>query len=306
MGSDYINASFIDGYTSRQAFIATQGPLENTLADFWRMAWEREVDVIVMLTELVENGRAKSDQYWPDADEGTITLGDFQVVLDREHATVYGFERSVTLIDLVSEASRRIKQFQYVKWPEADEKPDAETVRSLLAAIKVHQDSKIVLPEENIYGNAAAITEHAIAAQTKPILVHDSAGVGRTGAFCALHISMKKLQMEGKIDVFTVVKHMRTQRMSMVQTPSQYEWVYSVLTDCVVNSALTEQLYVNLRQDSARRNSIRSVDSDNGAPPPLPSKAAPSPPRQDDFDEPTTVQETSLIGDSFAEAASSP
>jgi protein tyrosine phosphatase len=296
LGSDYINASFVDGYTSRRAYIATQGPLENTLADFWRMAWEREIDIIVMLTELVENGRAKSDQYWPDADEGTITLGDFQVVLDNEYATDYGFERSVTLIDLVSETSRRIKQFQYVKWPESDVKPDAAAVRSLLASIKVHQDSKIVLPEENIYGNAAAITEHAIAAQIKPILVHDSAGVGRTGAFCALHISMKKLDLDGKVDVFTVVKHMRTQRMSMVQTPSQYEWVYSVLNDCVQNRGLTEQLYVNVRQASMKRRSNGSGGASPPVPPPkMRQQASPGMP---------AVQETSLMNDSFGEPAS--
>jgi protein tyrosine phosphatase len=72
-------------------------------------------------------------------------------------------------------------------------------VRALLAAIKTHQDSMLVLPEESIYGNAQAITEHAIVAQTKPLLVHDAAGVGRTGAFLALHISLKKLEMEGKV-----------------------------------------------------------------------------------------------------------
>eukprot|EP00038_Savillea_parva_P026697 m.55759 g.55759 ORF g.55759 m.55759 type:complete len:1519 (-) comp7627_c0_seq2:71-4627(-) len=232
-GSDYINANYIDGYTSRRAYIATQSPLENTIQDFWRMAWEREVDIIVMLTELVEGGQVMCDQYWPDADDGAMVAGDFDVVLDEEHATVWGYERRMTLINRVSDTSRQVKHFQYIKWPEADENPDAEIVCALLMAIKVHQDSKIVLEEENIYGNAAAITAHAIASQTKPIIVHDAAGVGRTGAFCALHTSMKKLDLEGKIDLFTVVKHMRTQRMSMVETSRHYEWVYSILNDTI-------------------------------------------------------------------------
>lgn len=146
-------------YTTRNAYIATQGPLDATLPDFWRMVWESESDVIVMLTELVENGRAKSDQYWPDPDEGALSIGDFQIVSDAEVATAYGVERSLTLVDLVSETSRSLKQFHFLRWPPSDQPQDGALVLDMCRSIRQYQTSKIVLPEESIYGNAEAINE---------------------------------------------------------------------------------------------------------------------------------------------------
>lgn len=181
----------------------------------------------------------------PDQDEGSICAGDFQIYIDQESTQHYGHVRNLTLTNLVSETSRAVKQFQFTEWPGAQDEPSGYHMLSMCADIKAYQESKIVLPEENIYGNAAAINEQAIAAQIKSIVIHCSAGVGRTGSFCAIHIGLKKLELESRVDIFTSIKHMRTQRMSMIQTPDQYEFVYKVLLESV-GRKYTSNIYQNV------------------------------------------------------------
>ncbi|XP_067390755.1 tyrosine-protein phosphatase non-receptor type 9 isoform X3 [Emydura macquarii macquarii] len=77
--TDYINASFMDGYKQRNAYIGTQGPLENTYCDFWRMVWEQNILVIVMTTRLEEGGRRKCGQYWPLEKDFRVCYGSLTV-----------------------------------------------------------------------------------------------------------------------------------------------------------------------------------------------------------------------------------
>lgn len=119
------------------------------------------------------------------------------------------------------------------------------TITELLAAIAEYQATKITLSEEaDIYGNVEAINAQSIATQTKPLLVHDAAGVGRTGAFLTLHIGLERYRIEAKIDLFTTIKHMRTQRMSMVQTHDQLEWAYVSILEAIENPSVA--LYENV------------------------------------------------------------
>jgi netrin-G3 ligand len=230
VGSDYINANFLDGFKKRGAYIATQGPLEGTMGDFWRMIWEHEIHIVTMLTELSEGGRVKSEHYWPDVDEPPLNCGDYQVTHVSTERVEFGAVRLLQLTNLLSEQSREIMHFQYTAWPAAT--PSASDARSffdLRERISAHQDSKIVMPGNSIYGNAEAINEQARLAQVKPVVVHCSAGVGRTGAFVGLMSSLERLIEEATADPFTMVKHMRSQRMSIVQTPDQYEFIYQML-----------------------------------------------------------------------------
>jgi len=229
-GSDYINANFLDGFKNRGAYIATQGPLERTMGDFWRMVWEHEIDIVTMLTALSEGGRAKSEHYWPDAEEPPLNCGDYQIAHVSTQRTTYGFNRVVRLTNLLSEQSRDVKHFQYTVWPASTPSyNDAEVFFELREHILAYQTSRLVMPMNSIYGNAEAINEQSRLAQLKPVVVHCSAGVGRTGAFVGLMASMERLRDEEMADPFTVVKHMRTQRMSIVQTPEQYEYIYQML-----------------------------------------------------------------------------
>lgn len=153
----------------------------------------------------------------------------------------------MTLIDLQTETSRTVKLFQYSEWPTTGVPSSGQPMCQLYSSITAYQNSKVVLPEESIYGNAAAIDEQARGAQIKPVVVLCSAGVGRTGAFCAMANCLKRLELEKVADPFTVVKHLRTQRMSMVQTADQYEFVYRVLLDCLFPLPLHTRKQTNAR-----------------------------------------------------------
>jgi len=249
-GSDYINASWIDGYKQRGAFIATQGPMEHTVADFWRMTWERECHCIVMLTALSESGRAKSEQYWPDPDEPPLNTGDYQIVLRGETNLGWCVERTLQIVDLVSETAREVRHWQYLAWPASGIPESGRTLVELIQRIEDYERALIVVPEESIYGNAKAIAEQAILKQMRPVVVHCSAGVGRTGVFCALAIGIKRMQEEQKMDLNSLTKHLRTQRPAMIQTADQYEFVYRCMLDyldmSVAPAAVEESMYQNL------------------------------------------------------------
>merc|ERR1711988_716219 len=123
--------------------------------------------------------------------------------------------------------TRYVRQYQFKEWPSTmEENSSAVEIAAMCHDIETYQKSKVVFNVGmNIYGNQSAINEQESALQRKPVVVHDSAGVGKTGAFIAFQIGMEKLEDEGKVDIPSVIKHLRTQRMSMVQTPQQLEYV---------------------------------------------------------------------------------
>ncbi|XP_028821049.1 receptor-type tyrosine-protein phosphatase epsilon-like isoform X2 [Denticeps clupeoides] len=204
--TDYINASFIDGYRQRDYFIATQAPLSHTVEDFWRMVWERKSHSIIMLTELQERGQEKCVQYW--ADEGSVCYGEFSVELTGEVEC-----DSFSLRDLLlthSAESRLVRHFQF-HWPEMGPPLDGRGMIDMISAVQRHQEQ---------IGHTSAI-------------VHCSAGAGRTGVFIAVCILVERLQAEGRLDIFQTTKSLRLQRPHMVQTLEQYEFCYKVLQDFV-------------------------------------------------------------------------
>ena len=232
VGSDYINASYVDGFKQRHAFIATQGPMNETLADFWRMVWEQEVHSIVMLTQLDENGRQKSEQYWPDMALGPLNVGDLQVVPCGEQHLGFAIERTFQVVNPVSDQAREVKQFQFPNWPSSGEMGSGRDMVDMIERMEAYARSKVVMPqEESIYGNQETITEQAILKQLRPTVVHCTGGAGRTGAFCAAVICLQRMKEENRMDLFQLTKHLRTQRPSMIQTADQYAYVYRVVLD---------------------------------------------------------------------------
>ncbi|KAG8518046.1 Receptor-type tyrosine-protein phosphatase V, partial [Galemys pyrenaicus] len=205
--SDYINANFIPGYTHPQEFIATQGPLKKTLGDFWRLVWEQQVHIIVMLTVGMENGRVLCEHYWP-ADPSPVTHGRITVHLLVEEPEDEWTKREFQLQHVAQRQRRRVKQLQFTTWPDHS---TPEAPRSLLAFVEL-------------------VREQARAAQAAgPILVHCSAGVGRTGTFVALSRLLQQLEAEQTVDVFNAVYALRLHRPLMIQTPSQYIFLHSCL-----------------------------------------------------------------------------
>lgn len=202
-GSDYINANFIDGYKYKRAYIATQAPLNETIDDFWRMLWEQNSTIIVMLTKLREMGREKCAQYWPS--ERSIRYQYFVVDPIAEYNMSQYILREFKVTDARDGQSRTIRQFQYIDWPEQGVPKSGESIIELIG--QVHKTKEQ-------FG------------QIGPITVHCSAGVGRTGVFITLSIVLERMRYEGMVDVFNTVKMLRTQRPAMVQTEDQYQFCY--------------------------------------------------------------------------------
>ncbi|XP_078318089.1 receptor-type tyrosine-protein phosphatase delta-like isoform X3 [Crassostrea virginica] len=202
-GSDYINASFIDGYKYRQAYIATQGCLAETTEDFWRMLWEHNSTIIVMLTKLREMGREKCHQYWPS--ERSARYQYFVVDPMAEYNMPQYILREFKVTDARDGQSRTIRQFQFTDWPEQGVPKSGDGFIDFIG--QVHKTKEQ-------FG------------QVGPITVHCSAGVGRTGVFITLSIVLERMRYEGVVDMFQTVKMLRTQRPAMVQTEDQYQFCY--------------------------------------------------------------------------------
>ncbi|XP_069377942.1 receptor-type tyrosine-protein phosphatase S isoform X11 [Paralichthys olivaceus] len=202
-GSDYINSSFIDGYRQQKAYIATQGPLAETTEDFWRMLWENNSTIVVMLTKLREMGREKCHQYWPA--ERSARYQYFVVDPMAEYNMPQYILREFKVTDARDGQSRTVRQFQFTDWPEQGVPKSGEGFIDFIG--QVHKTKEQ-------FG------------QDGPISVHCSAGVGRTGVFITLSIVLERMRYEGVVDIFQTVKMLRTQRPAMVQTEDEYQFCY--------------------------------------------------------------------------------
>uniref|UniRef100_A0A672SIL3 protein-tyrosine-phosphatase n=1 Tax=Sinocyclocheilus grahami TaxID=75366 RepID=A0A672SIL3_SINGR len=202
-GSDYINASFIDGYRQQRAYIATQGPLAETTEDFWRTLWEHNSTIVVMLTKLREMGREKCHQYWPA--ERSARYQYFVVDPMAEYNMPQYILREFKVTDARDGQSRTVRQFQFTDWPEQGVPKSGEGFIDFIG--QVHKTKEQ-------FG------------QDGPITVHCSAGVGRTGVFITLSIVLERMRYEGAVDIFQTVKMLRTQRPAMVQTEDEYQFSY--------------------------------------------------------------------------------
>uniref|UniRef100_A0A3B1J3G7 Receptor-type tyrosine-protein phosphatase alpha n=1 Tax=Astyanax mexicanus TaxID=7994 RepID=A0A3B1J3G7_ASTMX len=207
--TDYVNASFIDGYRQKDSYMASQGPLQHTIEDFWRMIWEWRSCSIVMLTELEERGQEKCAQYW--SSDGVMVCGDLSIELKREDECESYTVRDLLVTNNRENKARAVRQFHFHGWPEVGIPTDGKGMINIIAAVQKQQQQS---------GN-------------HPITVHCSAGAGRTGTFCALSTVLERVKAEGILDVFQTVKSLRLQRPHMVQTLEQYEFCYKVVQEYI-------------------------------------------------------------------------
>ncbi|XP_012216219.1 tyrosine-protein phosphatase 69D isoform X2 [Linepithema humile] len=206
-GSDYINANFVLGYKERKKFICAQGPMENTVCDYWRMIWEQHLELILMLTNLEEYSKTKCAKYWPDKRE-TKNFGDITVEHVKERAYSDYVVRELKMTRLGERDARAIVQYHFLVWKDfvAPEHPHA-----ILRFIKR--------------------VNEAYSLEKGPILVHCSAGVGRTGTLVALDSLLQQLAEEGQVSIFNTVCDLRHQRNFLVQSLKQYIFIYRSLME---------------------------------------------------------------------------
>ncbi|KAF4072551.1 hypothetical protein AMELA_G00264290 [Ameiurus melas] len=201
---DYINANFIKGVAGSNRYIATQGPLSNTVVDLWRMVWEYDIKVIIMACKEIELGKRKCEVYWSPLDAAS-TFGPFTVSTVAESPTT---EEVIvrTLAVKYCDETRTVSHFQYTAWPDHGIPDEAVGILRMMESVHVRQGH-----------------------HPGPLLVHCSAGCGRTGVICAIDIVndlLHKKQIGEDFNIMDLVLELRRQRPSAVQTKEQYEFVF--------------------------------------------------------------------------------
>ncbi|KAK3528373.1 hypothetical protein QTP86_034129 [Hemibagrus guttatus] len=202
---DYINANYINmeipGGGGVRRYIACQGPLPGTCCDFWQMVWEQSTALVVMLTTQVERGRVKCHQYWPNV-SSTGTYGNFQVSCVSEDGKSAYLLRALTLTHLETKEERHICQMQYMAWPDHGVPDDSTDFLNFVSLVRSKRgDSQ------------------------DPVVVHCSAGIGRTGVLITMETAMCLIERSQDVYPLDIVRTMRDQRAMMIQTASQYRFV---------------------------------------------------------------------------------
>lgn len=208
-GSDYINANYCDGYRKHNAYVATQGPLQDTCGDFWRMCWELRTTTIVMMTRLEERARIKCDQYWPP--RGTETYGSMTVTITETQELATYAIRTFQLCRQGIAERREIKQLQFTAWPD-------------------HGVPDHPAPFLQFLRRCRALTPP----DAGPVIVHCSAGVGRTGCYIVIDSMLERMKHEKAIDVYGHVTCLRAQRNYMVQTEDQYIFIHDAILEAII------------------------------------------------------------------------
>ncbi|XP_056599123.1 receptor-type tyrosine-protein phosphatase mu-like isoform X1 [Triplophysa dalaica] len=203
--SDYINANYVDGYHRPNHYIATQGPMQETVIDFWRMVWQENTATIVMVTNLVEVGRVKCCKYWPD---DTEIYRDIKVTLIETQLLSEYVIRTFAVEKRGAHEIREISQFHFTGWPDHGVPYHATGLLGFVRRVKAKSPT-----------NAG------------PIVVHCSAGAGRTGCFIVIDIMLDMAEREGVVDIYNCVRELRSRRVNMVQTEEQYVFIHDAILE---------------------------------------------------------------------------
>ncbi|XP_060933938.1 receptor-type tyrosine-protein phosphatase C-like isoform X2 [Limanda limanda] len=208
-GCDYINASFIDGYKEAKKYIAAQGPKDETLGDFWRMVWEQQSSIIVMVTRCEEGNRVKCSQYWPAPDREAEIFEEFVVKLNSEEICPDYTIRHLSLTNKREKSSdREVTHIQFMSWPDHGVPSEPHLLLKLRRRVNAFK---------NFFSG--------------PIVVHCSAGVGRTGTYIGIDAMMEAMEVEGRVDIYGYMVRLRRQRCLMVQVEAQYILIHQALVE---------------------------------------------------------------------------
>ncbi|CAG4956437.1 unnamed protein product [Colias eurytheme] len=223
---DYVNASYINMEIPNSdlvlTYIATQGPLASTIGDFWQMVWESESSLIVMLTVLAERGRAKCHQYWPKVGTTPLKTSNSLTVLTNSEQNLGHYIRREMVLKDNGGASRNVTQLQYIAWPDHGVPEDSTAFINFIRLCSQLRNHRAVIPTvvEELEGEGEE--ERVL---EPPMIVHCSAGVGRTGALILAETALELLARRQPLYPLDLVRAMRTQRPMCIQNASQYKFV---------------------------------------------------------------------------------
>ncbi|XP_038638759.1 tyrosine-protein phosphatase non-receptor type 13 isoform X2 [Scyliorhinus canicula] len=207
-GHGYINASYIrmPFGSEEYLYIACQGPLPGTTNDFWQMIWENKADVIAMMTREHERGKVKCHRYWPDRMYKPIRVNRYHLMLEN-HQLLDSFEISaLKMTDSETGEVHFVKHLKFMTWPDHDTPNSSEElVRFILYMREVHHRG--------------------------PIVVHCSAGIGRSGVLICTDVLLSLINKELSFDIMDIVREMRKQRHGMIQTKDQYLFCYTIVLE---------------------------------------------------------------------------
>ncbi|XP_066481438.1 receptor-type tyrosine-protein phosphatase C isoform X2 [Tiliqua scincoides] len=210
-GSDYINASHIDGFKEPRKYIAAQGPKDETTDDFWRMIWEQKATIVVMVTRCEEGNRIKCAKYWPSMEEETASYGDIVVKINESKVCPdYNIQKLHITNRREKTTGRDVTHIQFTSWPDHGVPDDPHLLLKLRRRVNALS---------NFFSG--------------PIVVHCSAGVGRTGTYIGIDAMLEGLETEGRVDVYGYVVKLRRQRCLMVQVETQYILIHQALVDYI-------------------------------------------------------------------------
>ncbi|XP_030073209.1 receptor-type tyrosine-protein phosphatase U isoform X2 [Microcaecilia unicolor] len=238
--ADYINANYIDGYHRSNHFIATLGPKQETVYDFWRMVWQEHCSSIVMITKLVEVGRVKCCKYWPEDSE---LYGDIKITLVKTETLAEYTMRTFTLERRGYSARHEVKQFHLTSWPEHGVPYHSTGLLAFIRRVKASTP-----PDAG------------------PVVVHCSAGTGRTGCYIVLDVMLDMAECEGVVDIYNCVKTLCSRRINMIQTEEQYIFIHDAILeaclcgDTAIPVAEFKQTYKEMIKIDPQSNSSQLRD----------------------------------------------
>ncbi|XP_035734056.1 tyrosine-protein phosphatase non-receptor type 9-like isoform X2 [Vespa mandarinia] len=243
--SDYINANFVDGYKQKNAFINTQGPLPKTCGDFWRMIWEQQTLVIVMTTRVVERGRTKCAQYWGPEPGDEVQAGGFTVTtLEVDINPDYTISM-LLLTNNKTDETREVCHMLYTAWPDYGVPQSARALLQFLSLVRQQQNKLLASRGDTWAGHPRG----------PPIVVHCSAGIGRTGTFCTLDICISRLEDTGTVDIRGTVEKIRAQRAYSIQMPDQYVFCHRALAEYALSRGMLSSQHLAMLPPTVEEDS---------------------------------------------------
>lgn len=247
---DYTNACYVSGNTHAREYVMCQGPMTSTIAHFWQMVWEQKSDAIVMLTNLRESGRPKCDQYWPRAPGVSEAYGVYSVEYKSEHQEDCCIVRHF-VVTVRDATPRAVVQFHFTQWPDHGVPANTQAMLSLRRLVAEHRQ---------------------LSPPSGPLVVHCSAGVGRSGTFVALDRLLERLDARSDdLDVFALVAAMRAERFWAVQADVQYLFIHHCLRD-----AVEQKLSTLVGSRSASGNNLARLTSSDARPAAAASSPSPT------------------------------